>query len=197
MKTKIDNYIFDKTAKTITFTDYTSIRLDAILLITNVTDGLILYNFADPTKGGTVLSNVLTLVYDTSAMSNTDKLLIYYDDSTTELATDESIKLLRTIAKLLEPSSIQDIRQRQRVVLDGIGTGSSGVTTELAATLPVAATLASVTSIAGAQGPTTSFPTPVATLYQPVWEGPVDQRWRVMEDSHISYQLVRNKLTFN
>ena len=80
MKTKIDNYTFNKTAKTITFTDYTTIRLDGILLITNVTDGVIVYSFADPTKGGTVLTNVLTLSHDTSSMANTDKLLIYYDD---------------------------------------------------------------------------------------------------------------------
>jgi len=56
--------------------------LDSILLITNVTDNIIIYNFADPTKGGTVSDNVLTLTYDTSSMSNTDKLLIFYDDST-------------------------------------------------------------------------------------------------------------------
>jgi hypothetical protein len=80
MKIKVDNYTFDKTAKTVTFTDYTSIRLDGILVINNVTNNIFIYNFADPTKGGTVLTNILTLVYDTSSMDNTDKLLIYYDD---------------------------------------------------------------------------------------------------------------------
>ena len=34
--------------------------------------------------------------------------------------------------------------------------------------------------------------------YQMQWEGPVDQRWRVVEDSHLSYQKnVRKKLTFS
>jgi hypothetical protein len=80
-KVKIDNYSFDKTTKKITFTDYTTIRLDAMLLITDVTHNLIIYNFADPLKGGTVATNVLTLTYDTSALANTDKLLIYYDDA--------------------------------------------------------------------------------------------------------------------
>jgi hypothetical protein len=79
-KLKIDNYTFDKTAKTVTFTSYTTIQLDDILLITNVTDNIIIYNFADATKGGTVLTNVLTLTYDTSSMDNSDKLLIYYYD---------------------------------------------------------------------------------------------------------------------
>ena len=91
MKTKIDNYSFNKTAKTVTFTDYTTIRLDAILLITNATDGIIIFNFADATKGGTVLNNVLTLAYDTSSMDNTDKLLIYYDDSDIEAATNSKV----------------------------------------------------------------------------------------------------------
>jgi hypothetical protein len=79
-KIKIDNYSFDKATKKVTFTDYTTIRLDAILLITNTTHNIIIYNFADPLKGGTIATNVLTLTYDTSAMANTDKLLIYYDD---------------------------------------------------------------------------------------------------------------------
>jgi hypothetical protein len=80
-KIKIDNYKFDKTAKTITFTDYGSIRLDAVLLITNTTSNVIIYNFADPTKGGTVVNNVLTLAFDTASMSNSDSLMIYYDDT--------------------------------------------------------------------------------------------------------------------
>jgi hypothetical protein len=79
-KVKIDNYTFDASAKTIAFTDYTNIRLDGILLVTNVTDNIIIYNFADVTKGGTVLTNVLTLAYNTATMDDTDKLLIYYDD---------------------------------------------------------------------------------------------------------------------
>lgn len=82
MKTLITNYSFNASAKTITFNGYTNISLDSILLITNVTDNIIIYNFADPTRGGTVTNNILTLIYDTSTagMSNTDRLQIYYDD---------------------------------------------------------------------------------------------------------------------
>lgn len=79
MKKLITNYTFDKTAKTITFSDYTSILLDQILVITNVTDGIIIYNFCEPTLGGTVAGNVLTLDYDTSAMDNADDLQIWVD----------------------------------------------------------------------------------------------------------------------
>lgn len=79
-KRQLINYTFDASAQTITLTDYTTIRLDSILLITNVTDNVIIYNFADATKGGTVATNVLTLTYDTTSMADADKLLIYYDD---------------------------------------------------------------------------------------------------------------------
>ena len=59
MKIKIENYTFNKSTKQITFSDYASIRLDAILLITNATDSTIIFNFADPTKGGTInLDNI-------------------------------------------------------------------------------------------------------------------------------------------
>lgn len=80
MKILITNYTFNKTAKTITLPDYATITLESLLLITNVTDGIIIYNFADPATGATVATNVITLEYDTSAMDNSDKLQIYYDD---------------------------------------------------------------------------------------------------------------------
>lgn len=81
MKVLVSNYTFNKTAKTVTFTDYGSIVLDNVLLITNVTDNIIIYNFASSGKGGTVATNVLTLDYDTTAMDNTDDLQIFYWDS--------------------------------------------------------------------------------------------------------------------
>jgi hypothetical protein len=80
MKQLIKNYTFDKTAKTITFADFVGpIRKERILLVTNTATGTIIYNFADATKLGTVSGNVLTLAYDTTAMSNTDPLQIFYD----------------------------------------------------------------------------------------------------------------------
>ena len=75
----IDDYVFNKTAKTIVFSDYTSIRLEGIKLITNVTAGTIIYQFNSSTKLGTLSGNTVTLAYDTSAMADTDKLMIIYD----------------------------------------------------------------------------------------------------------------------
>lgn len=78
----IDNYSFNKTAKTITFNQYPSVRLEGIKLITNVTTGTIIYQFNASAKLGTVSNNILTLAYDTSAMSDADKLMIIYDPPT-------------------------------------------------------------------------------------------------------------------
>ncbi len=74
MKVKINNYTFNKTTGKVTFPDYATIRLDSILLITNVTSNIIIYNFADPSNGGSVSGNELTLDYNTASMANTDSL---------------------------------------------------------------------------------------------------------------------------
>lgn len=80
MKTLITNYIFNSQNRTVSFIDYNTIDIEKILLITNVSDNIIIYNFANPNQKGTVLNNVLTLSYDTSSMSDIDDLQIYYDD---------------------------------------------------------------------------------------------------------------------
>ncbi len=81
MKRRIENYSWVSATGAITFTDFTAIKLEGVLLVTNVTDQIIIYNFADTTKGGTVATNVLTCEFDTSGMDgSTDKLQIWYDD---------------------------------------------------------------------------------------------------------------------
>jgi hypothetical protein len=80
MKKLISNYSFNASGKTVTFSDYGSISLENVLLITNVTTNTVIYNFTQSAKGGTVSGNVLTLTYNTGSMSNGDKLQIYYDD---------------------------------------------------------------------------------------------------------------------
>lgn len=204
MKIKINNYTFNKTNKTVTFTDYTTIRLDGLLLITNVTRNIIIYNFANPLLGGTVANNVVTLVYDTTSMVNTDSLQIYYDDAYINPATDESILLLRRIVKELESNATVDRNNRQRVTIDAVQANTAGATTECVGTLPVS--LAASAALGFQAG--LNYGQPVAGItpyftnsaaqswYTPSWEGPVDQRWRVAEDSHLGYQIgIRNHLT--
>lgn len=119
MKIQVTNYTFDKTAKTVTFTDYTTIRLDSLLLITNVTDNVIIYNFANPLLGGTVSGNVLTLTYNTSSMDNADKLQIFYDDSDVQPAnTTNQIEL----AELTE--TLQELVSRLNVLASMASSGA-------------------------------------------------------------------------
>ena len=101
MKTLITNYTFNAASKTITFSDYTSIDLNRVLLITNTTTNIIIYNFASSTLGGTVSGNTLTLTYNTGSMSNTDKLQIYYDTEYIP-ASDQLLNTLFDMVKHLE-----------------------------------------------------------------------------------------------
>jgi hypothetical protein len=78
MKKLITNYTFNSSAKTIVFNDYTSLDIRKLLLITNTKTNTIIYNFAS--TGGTVSGNTLTLSYDTTSMSSSDPLQIFYDD---------------------------------------------------------------------------------------------------------------------
>lgn len=118
MKVQVTNYTFDKTAKTVTFTDYASIRLDSVLLITNVTDNIFIYNFADPTLGGTVATNVLTLIYDTSTMDDTDSLQIFYDDGDVQPA---NVELQTTLNSLTE--TLQELTARLAVLASMANSG--------------------------------------------------------------------------
>jgi hypothetical protein len=177
-KIRIINYSFNKASKQIVFLDYTSISLDGLLLVTNVTDNTIIYNFADPIRGGTVSGNVLTLSYDTSGMSDTDSLQIFYDDPAISPATEttaellvalsedieSSVFLLKRIAKILEPISTQDVQQRQRVIIDNIITGSIAT---------------------------------VSTVYNMQSLGGVDYRWMMIDQARNTYANgIRNNITF-
>ncbi len=95
MDIQIKNYTFDAVAKTITFSDYSAIRLDSVRVIANVTAGVIIYTFTDPNLGGNVLNNVLSLDYDTSAMNNSDALqIIYNNDEIKATATNQELMLI-------------------------------------------------------------------------------------------------------
>lgn len=98
MIVQIENYTFDASAGTVTFTDFATIKLESILSIVNVIDNRAIYNPLNKELEGTVSGNVLTLVYDTSRMSDDHKLQIYYDDTdqpATEAKQDVFEELLR------------------------------------------------------------------------------------------------------
>ena len=81
-------YIFDPANKQVVIPG--GIPREKLVLITNVTDNKVIYNFSDPELTATsyqiatdirnVTTTRVTLTYDTTTMSSTDKLQIIYDD---------------------------------------------------------------------------------------------------------------------
>jgi hypothetical protein len=143
MKILFEDYNFNAATQQVTFNTTDVIGLEDLLIITNVTDNVIIYNFADPTKGGTISNNVLTLTYNTTGMSNTDKLQIFLDNTLTP-ASEESIQYLKKIVQLLTPLSIQDSNQRQRIAVEAMPTTTvTGTVTSNIGT----GTLAAVTTV--------------------------------------------------
>lgn len=141
MKKLITNYTFNASFQTITFTDYTSISHDGILLITNVTDNIIIYNFADPLAGGTVSSNILTLIYDTSTMDNSDNLQIFYDDGLNQVVDISQLEIL--LRQLIESNNAPSWYQYAANALQTILI--TGSTTAVS----TCATLTTITNIGG------------------------------------------------
>ncbi len=144
-KNLITSYTFDASLKTVTFDDYTSISLDGVLLITNVTDGVGIFQFNSPTLGGTVATNVLTLEYDTTTMSDTDNLQIWYDDGV-QLANNEVLNSLYEVCERLTMlAACRGIAADLRTtILSGVITTVSTVSTVTSVT-----TLANQTNIGG------------------------------------------------
>lgn len=196
------SYAFDKTAKTVTFSGLSdAITLANILLITNVTANTIIYNFADSTKGAVSFNNnILTLDYDTSAMANTDVLQIFLDLPSNEESLHD---LLRRMNKILESLATVDIYQRQRVVVEAIGTNRANPT-EVNATVPVSGTVTATANISNgvaSQAVSNSATNPYTLTSSTtglIMEGPVHQFWRIANDAQTCYaSAIRSKLTFS
>ncbi len=238
------------------FSDYASIDLASVLLITNVTRNVIIYNFAADGFGGSVTNATLTLEYDTATMSDSDSLQIWYYDTALLAATDTGVAAVKTaveavtsklsadpatdtgveavktaveavtsklsadpatdrtlavliqIRKLLESNSVVDNKTRQKVVVEAVGNSNNPSSTECGGTLPVSGSV-SVTGTVNITGTTSSLTGNVPTSgapwvttaanasYTPVWEGPVDQRWRIIDAARTAFATgVRPNLSF-
>jgi hypothetical protein len=95
MRDRIQNYVFTPAvggSGTIELQGY--VELPDLLVVTNVTQNIIIYQFSDPNKGASVVFNpntsvnfptsqngvtTITLDYNTSGMSSTDKLQVYVE----------------------------------------------------------------------------------------------------------------------
>ena len=85
---KTNYYLFDASEREVIIPG--GIQREQLILITNVTDNKVIYNFSDPELTATEyeistdIRNVVTtrvkLAYDTTGMSDTDKLQIVYDE---------------------------------------------------------------------------------------------------------------------
>lgn len=114
MKTLVDDYTFNPITRTVTFTGRSAPKtLEQLLLITNVTDGEIIYNFADKLRGGSLDQNKLVLTWDTTVMSSTDKLQIFIDSD------EYHQNLIIMLEALLKNSFIpRDTADRIRIIMD-------------------------------------------------------------------------------
>lgn len=122
--------MFNKTNKTVTFLEM--FDLEQILLITDVTTNTMIYNFADSNLGGTLVGNVLTLNYNTSALNDSDKLQIFVDEPNTDfvqlngILKDGLIEIVRQLQSIRNDGGMADQAGRVRVAIE---TGSVGIAT--------------------------------------------------------------------
>lgn len=147
MKQRIISYVFDASEKTITAGLLSTVGLAGIQVITNVTDGIIIYNFADSAKGGTLVGTVLTLEYNTTSMSDSDELMILVEDGASEATAAKQDTIIGHVdgieaaltsmaAELAQKTEPAD---QQHVVVDS---GAGLTDTQLRATpVPVSGTL--------------------------------------------------------
>jgi hypothetical protein len=176
MKILITNYTFNAASKTVTFLGYSRILLDSILIITNVASNTIIYNFAGTGKGGTVSGNVLTLDFDTSAMSNSDPLQIYYDDAAIVPATvqeqqntEDLLYLLSVqgnalgkLAEMVDGANIRAVLQASAAVIGAV-TQSGSWTLSTVTTVSTVTTCSTLTNQTQNGGQPTNDIVPNAT----------------------------------
>ena len=70
-------YAFNPSINQVSLSGFNPLFLEQILLITNVTAGIIIYDFSSSTNNGTISNNVITLDYNCSVMSSNDSLQIF------------------------------------------------------------------------------------------------------------------------
>lgn len=89
-------YTFNTVAQTLVVRGY--YPLEKLALITNVTDNLVMYNFADSTFAGTTAvfnsntnATTITLNYNTASMSNTDVIQVLVDEIDNSITASEEL----------------------------------------------------------------------------------------------------------
>ena len=108
------NYTFDASEKTLVLHDE-FVSQKELLLITNVTDGIIIYNFSNVNLGATSVTydkntgdTTIVLKYDTTGMSDSDELQIYYDKASVEFEPVESLVDPVSKLRVSNPNTLVD-----------------------------------------------------------------------------------------
>jgi len=142
-------------------------KLESVLLITNVTDNIIIYNFANPALGATLSGNVLTLDYSTVAMSDTDNLQIWYYNE--DAQQTDLVDLAMSIKR-----DIQMIRREPNMTPQGLNTF---VTNGALTTVSTVSTVSSITyfGVATDGG--------YGTLAHQIW---LNQKWLLYKNNIIT-----------
>lgn len=145
------NYTFNTAAKTITLTDVTTVRLDKLALITDVTTNKIIYNFADSTVAtATVATNVITLSVLQGGEANGDKLRIDYDVESSDTAAfaDTTQPVSATTLPLPTGASTSALQTTGNSSLSSVDTKTPALGQALAAaSTPVVLTAAQITTL--------------------------------------------------
>lgn len=111
---------------------------------------------------------------------------------TNAVTQSEEAILLRRLVKLLESNAVVDISGRQRVAVENL------ISTSLGRSIPgldSGAGVASPNQPCIATAPVAASST---TYWQPVWIGPVDQRFQIIDAARLTYnQCIRSHLIFS
>ena len=145
----IGSYSFDATNKQIILNEIPTLSLENILIITNVTDGIQIYNFADNNLNATISNNIITLEYDTTSMSNSDNIQIFIEDGDVSNDTTSILEYLaclgqcmkRLLTNISYPAWLDRALNRLRVT----GILESGTLT----TLTTCSTVTNISNIGG------------------------------------------------
>lgn len=114
----IERYTFTPGTQTVVVTGK-SIRPEQLLLITNVTQNTVIYNFSDPSLGYNAYTTsvdtttglettTIVLKYATSGMSSTDNLAIYVEETYQEITPSETLRDPVDKLRVSTPQSLID-----------------------------------------------------------------------------------------
>ncbi len=117
----IGSYAFDASAQTITFSGLGPLNLEDIGIIVNVTDQEVIYNPQGTDKGGSISSNVLTLEYDTTSMSDGDALQI-------SIAYNNSEDYSLRVKKVIDQAPLYAHRTSVQTLVSASDIGASDAT---------------------------------------------------------------------